>query len=132
VVAEDVEGQFRLPSVSGNRLWITGYNGDDRVVLCYDAAKGTLLWRRAVPKLRSEPPNPMNGPSTPTPTTDASPVFVVLPGNRLFASRRRWQGALARAARAVRRRAGHGASPVLAEGNVILLIDTPNRRIGGL
>src|ERR1019366_1755614 len=38
-----------------------------------------------------------------------------------------WQGALARAARAIRRRAGMADSPVYVEGRVILLIDTPDQ-----
>ena len=42
------------PIVLGNRLWITGHEGDERVLMCYDAASGALLWRKAVTKARTE------------------------------------------------------------------------------
>src|SRR5437868_15178787 len=67
------------PIIIGNRLFITGHEGDERIVLCYDAAKGTELWRRSVTKLRTELPNPNNGPTTPTPATDGKLIFVFFP-----------------------------------------------------
>src|SRR5205809_6028853 len=38
------------PIVAGDRVWITGYEGDDRVLMCFDAATGAPVWRRAVKK----------------------------------------------------------------------------------
>src|SRR5689334_9563669 len=45
------------PIVAQGRLWITGHEGDERMVLCYDAASGSLLWRRTITKARNESPN---------------------------------------------------------------------------
>jgi len=53
------------PVVMRGRLWITGYEGDDRVTLCYDAGSGELRRRRGVTKAPTETPNPLNGPTTP-------------------------------------------------------------------
>src|SRR5579862_5296746 len=45
------------PIVAQGRLWITGHEGDERVVLCFDAKTGALIWRKSVTKARSESPN---------------------------------------------------------------------------
>src|SRR5437879_110217 len=42
------------PIIVNGRLWITGYEGDQRALLCYDARTGALLWRREVTKARTE------------------------------------------------------------------------------
>src|SRR5437868_3781368 len=62
------------PIVANGRLWITAHQGDERILLCFDAATGALLWRRGVLKTRTETPNPMNGFTTPTPATDNKSV----------------------------------------------------------
>ena len=115
------------PVVFKGRLWITGYEGDDRVVLCYDAAKGSLLWRRAVPKLRTEVANPMNGPATPSVATDGHSIFVFFPEIGLLAfdfnGKERWRVPLGPFGGVQ----GMAVSPVYAEGNVVLLIDTPEQ-----
>src|SRR5713226_2089767 len=67
------------PVVAQGRVWITGHEGDERVLLCYDAGSGALLWRRAITKARTETPNPLNGPTTPTPATDGRSIFVFFP-----------------------------------------------------
>ena len=41
------------PIVANGRVWITGHEGDDRVVLCYDASSGSLSG--AAPCRRFEP-----------------------------------------------------------------------------
>ncbi len=115
------------PIIVGNRLWITGHEGDERIVLCFDAAKGTLLWRRAVTKARTEPPNPNNGPTTPTPATDGSSIFVFFPEFGLisydFEGNERWRVPLGPFGGVQ----GMAVSPVYVEGNVVLLIDTPEQ-----
>src|SRR4029077_15193097 len=64
------------PILVQGRLCITGHDGDERSVLCYDAASGVLLWRKSVTKARPEVANPVNGPTTPTPVTDGRSIFV--------------------------------------------------------
>jgi len=100
------------PIVVDGKLVITGHEGDERIVLCFDAATGAQLWRRSVTKLRSEPPNPLNGPTTPTAATDGKSIFVFFPEFGLLAYD--FAGVQ-----------GMAVSPLYAEGNVILLIDAP-------
>lgn len=115
------------PIVIGNRLWITGYGGDERVVLCYDADKGSLLWRRAITKARTEVANPNNGPATPTPATDGRSIFVFFPEFGLIAydfdGKERWRVPLGPFGGVQ----GMAESPVYVDGNVVLLIDTPEQ-----
>ncbi len=113
------------PIVAGGRIYFTGHEGDDRIVLCYDAESGRQLWRRAVPKLRSEAVNPMNGPTTPTPATDGRSLFVFFPDIGLLAfdldGNERWRVPLGPFG-AVQ---GMAVSPVYVAGKVVLLVDTP-------
>ena len=113
------------PIVLKDRLWITGHEGDERILLCYDAVKGGLLWRRGITKTRSEPLNPLNGPTTPTPATDGRSIFVFFPDFGLLAydleGNERWRVPLGPFGHIQ----GMAVSPIYAEGNVILLIDTP-------
>jgi outer membrane protein assembly factor BamB len=113
------------PIVAQGRVWITGYEGDQRIVLCFDARRGDLLWRKSVTKARTEAPNPENGFTTPTPTTDGRSVFVFFPDFGLLAldldGNERWRTPLGPYAGVQ----GIAVSPVYVEGNVVLLIDTP-------
>lgn len=67
------------PIIVGGRVFLTGHEGDERIVLCYDSASGKPLWRKSLIKTRSETFHPANGPTTPTPATDGRNVFVFLP-----------------------------------------------------
>src|SRR5215467_5995404 len=111
------------PIVSAGRLWITGHEGDERIVLCYDAKTGAQLWRRSVTKARPEVVNPENGFSTPTP--DGSSVFVYFPDVGLLSysleGKELWRVPLGPFGGVQ----GMAVSPIYTDGKVILLIDTP-------
>ena len=115
------------PIVIGGRLWITGHEGGERIVLCYDAANGSLLWRRSVTQARDEKPNPVNGPTTPTPATDGKSVFVFFPDFGLLAydfdGTERWRVPMGPFGGVQ----GMAVSPLYTEGNVVLLVDTPEQ-----
>src|SRR5207249_3907564 len=108
------------PVVVQDRVWITGQEQDDRVVLCYDAGSGALLWRRAVRKVRNEEPHPLNGLATPTPVTDGRLIFVFFPDVGLLAydlrGEEHWRTSLGPFSSIQ----GMAVSPVYAEGNVVL------------
>jgi outer membrane protein assembly factor BamB len=113
------------PIVVGTRVLITGYEGEARVLLCYDARTGAQLWRQAVTRARSETVNPLNGPATPTPVTDGRSVFVYFPEVGLLAysldGKERWRAPLGPFGSIQ----GMAVSPIVVEGNVALLVDTP-------
>lgn len=113
------------PVVIGGRIFLTGYEGDERAVLCYDAASGKQLWRRATSKARSETQHPLNGPATPSVATDGRNVFAYLPEWGLLSfdldGQERWRTPLGPFGSIQ----GMAVSPLYAEGNVVMLIDTP-------
>src|SRR6266446_4927592 len=115
------------PIVLQGRVWITGHEGDERFVLCYDAGTGALLWRKSITKALTEVPNPINGPTTPTPATDGRSIFVFFPDVGLLAyaldGKERWRVPMGPFGGIQ----GMAASPVYVEGNVVLLIDTPEQ-----
>jgi outer membrane protein assembly factor BamB len=120
-----VPGGNSSPILVDGKLFLTGHEGDDRFVLCYDAASGKELWRRGTKKVRSETVHPLNGPTTPTPTTDGSNVYAFLPEFGLVSytldGKERWRTPLG----PFDTIQGVATSPVYAEGNVILFIDQP-------
>jgi outer membrane protein assembly factor BamB len=113
------------PIVVRDRLFFTGYEGDDRIVFCFDAVKGTELWRRAIKKVRTESAHPLNGPATPTLATDGHNVFALFSEFGLvaydFAGKERWRAPMGPFAPVQ----GLASSPLYADGNVVVLIDTP-------
>ncbi len=113
------------PIVVDGRLFITAHEGKERMLLCYDAATGTQIWRQSVTKSRDETFNPLNGPATPTPATDGRNLFVFFPEFGLLAYDREgkelWRAPLGPFT-AIQ---GLAASPVFVDGRIALLIDTP-------
>src|SRR5262249_3132368 len=45
------------PVLSSRRIYLTGYEGNLRLVVCLDRATGAEVWRRSLPAARSEKPN---------------------------------------------------------------------------
>ncbi|HYP12478.1 MAG TPA: PQQ-binding-like beta-propeller repeat protein [Bryobacteraceae bacterium] len=112
------------PVVLNGRIYLTAEEGDNRILLSIDAKSGTEIWRKSVQKLRTEVGNPVNGNATPTPATDGQSLFVFFPEVGLLGfdtdGKELWRVALGPFGGIQ----GMAVSPVYAEGNVILLIDT--------
>jgi outer membrane protein assembly factor BamB len=112
------------PIVVDGRVYLTGHDGDQRITLCNDAASGGLVWKRSLPRARVETFHAMNGPTTPTPTTDGQRVFVFFPEIGLVAydrdGRELWKTPLG----PFHSIQGMAASPVYVDGKVAVLVDT--------
>jgi outer membrane protein assembly factor BamB len=112
------------PIVVGRRVYLTGHDGDERITLCLDAASGALAWKRSVPRARVESFHAMNGPTTPTPTTDGQRVFVFFPEVGLVAydreGREQWKTPLGPFPSIQ----GMAASPVYVDGKIVVVVDT--------
>jgi outer membrane protein assembly factor BamB len=113
------------PIVVNQRLFITGHEGDERMLLCYDAGTGKLMWRKSVTKSRTETFNPVNSPTTPTTVTDGHNIFVFFPEFGLLAYDRDGQELWRTPLGPFTSIQGLAASPVFVEGLIALLIDTP-------
>ena len=54
------------PVVIDSRLYITGYDGEQRLLLAIDASTGKEIWRQATKRDRIDTPHPRNGFATPS------------------------------------------------------------------
>jgi outer membrane protein assembly factor BamB len=113
------------PIVAGGRVFLTAYEGDERVTLCFDAATGRPGWRRSVTRARAETFHPLNGPATPTPTTDGRSVFVFFPEVGLLAYTRDGEELWRRPLGPFASVQGLASSPIVVDGRIVLLVDTP-------
>jgi outer membrane protein assembly factor BamB len=113
------------PMVFGGRVFLTAYEGGERIALCYDAATGQLRWRQSVRAAHRQSFHAMNGPVTPTPATDGQRVFVFLPEVGLLAYSRDGRELWRRPLGPFRSVQGLASSPIVVDDRVVLLIDTP-------
>jgi outer membrane protein assembly factor BamB len=114
------------PIVASGRVFLTAHEGDRRIVLCFAAVTGRLLWRKSVTRARTETFHPINGPTTPTPTSDGNRIFVFFPEIGLLAydhdGKLLWRTPLGPFVSLQ----GMAVSPVYVEGKIVLLVDTPD------
>lgn len=73
---------FNSPIVWGEKIFLTGADGEAREIYCYDAATGTLLWRHEVGDAGSPPAilpevTEDTGHAAPTAATDGRRVFAI-------------------------------------------------------
>ena len=127
------------PIVVGDRIIITGVEGGERkqvqpgrvtdpggklVTLCLDRATGKLLWRAEVPRPRVEVYQPTNSPASPSPASDGQRVVVFFGDFGILSydvktGKEQWRLPLG----PFNNPNGHGSSPILVDGLVVLLCD---------
>jgi outer membrane protein assembly factor BamB len=114
---------YSSPIVSGDRVYLTAYEGDTLLTLCLSRATGAVLWKREAPRTRQEALDRRNGPASPSPAADASGVVVFFGDYGLVSydrsGRERWRTPLGPFNNVY----GMGASPVLVDGRVVLVCD---------
>ncbi len=111
------------PILVGDRIYLTGVDGQDLVTIALDRASGREVWRQAAPRPRTEKLDTRNGPAAASPVSDGSTVVVFFGDFGLIAYDRDgkslWQVPLGPFNNVY----GMGASPILVEDRVILAID---------
>src|SRR5262245_49964765 len=111
------------PVLAGDRIFLTASEGDDLITLCLSRTSGKVEWRRSVRAARREYQNALNDRAAPTAVTDGKSVFVFFADFGLvaydFAGKQRWQVPLG----PFNSQQGVVASPVYADGRVVLLCD---------
>ena len=114
---------YSSPAVSGDRVFVTAYEGDTLLTIALDRATGKEVWRRPSPRDRQEKLDKRNGPASPTPVADGKNVYVFFGDYGLvsydFAGGERWRTPLG----PFNNIYGIGASPVLVEDKVVLVCD---------
>ncbi|MCW5982404.1 MAG: PQQ-binding-like beta-propeller repeat protein [Bryobacteraceae bacterium] len=111
------------PVISGDRLFLTGWRGDLRLVLCVDRRTGKLVWERAVNRRHSQTMNKLNDPAAPSPAVDGTNVYAFFPESGIVSydrtGKERWHVSLGPFSSVH----GIGASPIVASGVVVLAIE---------
>src|SRR5579871_500955 len=111
------------PVLSGDRIFLTAFEGDKLFTIALDRKTGKILWRKEAPRDRHEKMFEQNSPSSPTPVADGRNVYVFFGDFGLlsydFEGKERWKIRLGPFDSIY----GMGVSPILAGDNVILVID---------
>jgi outer membrane protein assembly factor BamB len=111
------------PVIAGDRLFLTGFEGDKLFTIAMNTVTGKEAWRQEAPRDRTTKIRAKNTPASPSPVTDGKSVFVYFEDYGLLAYSRDgkllWKYPLP----AIMTPYGPGSSPVLADGLVILDVD---------
>jgi outer membrane protein assembly factor BamB len=112
------------PVLVGDRILLTAAEGDDLITICLNRTTGQVQWRRSVRASRHEYQNSLNHRAAPTAVSDGSSVYVFFADFGMaaydLAGKPRWQLPLG----PFNSQHGVVASPVYADGRVILVVDT--------
>jgi outer membrane protein assembly factor BamB len=111
------------PVFGAGHIFVTAFEGKTLLTICLDRATGKIQWRRQAPREREEPYQPTNGPASPSPVTDGANVYSFFGDFGLISygpdGQERWRLPLGPFNNAN----GHGSSPILADGKLVLICD---------
>jgi outer membrane protein assembly factor BamB len=111
------------PVVTENHIYLTGHQNGALLTLALDRRTGKVLWTREAPGHRTEKRHQLNDPAAPTPVSDGANVYVFFAGYGLISyaadGKERWKLPLG----PFTNFHGMGASPVLADGKVLMICD---------
>lgn len=111
------------PVIWGGRIFLTALDGGKLVTLCLNRADGSELWRVAAPVEKVEPTHRIGSPAAPTPCTDGQRLHVYFGSYGLLTydldGKELWRKPLPVPVVEF----GTSASPILADGKVILVSD---------
>ncbi|HKW98821.1 MAG TPA: PQQ-binding-like beta-propeller repeat protein [Bryobacteraceae bacterium] len=111
------------PVFTADHIFVTAFEGKTLLTICLDRASGKVLWRREAPREREESFEPTNGPASPSPVTDGANVYVFFGDFGLLSygtgGTERWRLPLG----PFNNVNGHGSSPILADGRLVLICD---------
>lgn len=106
-----------------SRVFLTGADRDKLYTQCFDRSTGKLVWERSEPLTRTDGVNRLNHAAAITPVTDGENVYVFFKDFGLIsydgAGKARWRVPLG----PFHNTMGLGASPILADGLLILQVD---------
>ncbi|MBK5294288.1 MAG: PQQ-binding-like beta-propeller repeat protein [Acidobacteriia bacterium] len=111
------------PILVGKHIFVTAVEGETLLTIAMDRASGRILWRRQAPRPRQESFQKTNNAAAPSPASDGQRVFVFFGDFGLLAygldGEERWRLPLG----PFNNVNGHGSSPVVIDGMVILICD---------
>jgi hypothetical protein len=119
----EVDAGNSSPCLWKERVFVTGSAGNELATWCIDRASGSVLWRRAVTAPALERAHEINGPASPTPTTDGAHLVAYFGSFGLVCydldGRELWRRPLPMP----RNTFGTAASPIFVDGRLVFLND---------
>jgi outer membrane protein assembly factor BamB len=108
------------PILWKDRIYLTAYRGDVLSTIAIDRLKGTILWERQAPEVKTRIVDKRNNPASPSPAVEDNAVYVFFPDYGLLAydgaGKERWRMPLG----PFNNIYGLGASPVIV-GNMLVI-----------
>lgn len=111
------------PILQGDRLYLTGFRGDTLVTLAIDRQKGSILWEKAAPQVKTRLIDKRNNAASPSPAVEENGIYVFFPDYGLIAydaqGTERWTMPLGPFSNIY----GMGASPIIVGDLLVLACD---------
>lgn len=111
------------PILTDERIFLTAFENETLFTYCLDRASGEIVWRREAPKVPLVHVDDRNDAASPSPVVDSDRVFVFFPDFGLLAydfnGTELWRHPVG----PFNNIYGMGASPILADGRVVLVCD---------
>ncbi len=111
------------PVLTADRLYLTAADNNRLTVLSVDRGTGRTIWERSITPLGNQFRHPLNHAASPSAVTDGSNVYACFADFGLVSydakGRERWRAPV----EGVPNLWGAGASPILAEGAVVVVCD---------
>jgi len=111
------------PVLTEEFIFLTACEEETLLTFCLNRQNGEIVWQKEAPRPRIEKIDSRNNPASPSPVTDGERGYVFFPDFGLlaydFKGNELWRLALGPFNNAY----GMGASPILADNKVILVID---------
>jgi len=112
------------PCVWGDRVFVTGVDGNKLITLAINRLTGKELWRKSVSVEKLEEHHPTGNPVTATPTADGERVYVYFGSFGLLAYGHDGTEAWRKPIPTPKSKYGMAASPILYKDGLIQLLDT--------
>lgn len=111
------------PVLAGDRIFVTGADGEKLLTICLSRKDGKVLWRREVPRSRTAELNRFNHAASPSPVSDGENVYVFFGDYGLLSygpdGNERWRVPLGPFDNMM----GMASSPIVADDKVVLVCD---------
>ena len=111
------------PVFAGDRIFLTGHDGDKLITLCVDRRTGREQWRHDIARPRAERRHKLNDAAAPTPVTDGNNVYVFFADFGLVAYSRVGKELWRVPLDAMPSMQGVASSPLLHGNKLILVVD---------
>ena len=121
--SRDLPTGHSSPVLYGDRIFLTGVEGDQLLVLALSRDDGRELWRREVPRPRREAIDPRSGPAAATPVVSADRVVTFFGDFGLLAHDHEGEELWRLPLGPFNNIYGTGSSPLLFDDRVFLCID---------